>query len=156
MCVSGFKRSISFLMKTILAVCVGLAYCTNACAESIEVHTVLATEPGKPGAIPSECTKFKAALGASAFAKFSSVGVQTVNITAAVPKASVPVGGYTLELIRQSGSKVDVTVKEVSKKDGVKTVLGPLTYTFAKERTKQLELPMAKGTYIVFLTLEKE
>ena len=51
---------------------------------------------------------------------------------------------------------MDVTVKEMVKKDVFKTVYGPLAYQFAKEKTKQLELPTVKGAQIVFLTLEKE
>ncbi len=134
--------------------CLGTGCMSSLRAETIEVHTVLATEPGKPGTVPSELAKFKAALSACPFGKLANGGVQTVTVTAASPKAVVQVGSFSLEVSRQGAAKIDVTVKEAVKKDVTKTVFGPITYQFTKEKTKQLELPTLKGASIVFLTLE--
>lgn len=131
------------------------ALCLAAChalhAESIELQTVLATVPGKPTTVPESLKKFKAALLMSTYSKFSDSGVQTVTLSTAAPKSSATIGKYTLELTQQPDSKIEVVVKE-----GGKTVLTPLTYTFTKERTKQLELAAPGGMYIVFLTKPKE
>ena len=151
---SGTNGSMTFLTKLLLALCLGAGCISSLRAESLEVHTVLASEPGKPGAIPADLAKFKAALSACPFSKFANGGTQTVTLSAAAPRAVVQVGAFSLELTRQAAAKIDVTVKETVKKDVVKTVFGPITYTFAKEKTKQLELPTAKGSSIVFLTIE--
>ena len=154
MCVSGTNRWATFLTKFLLALCLGTACISTLRAESFEVHTVLASEPGKPGVVPADLTKFKSALSACPFSKFANGGTQTVTLSAAAPRAVVQVGSFSLELTRQSAAKIDVTVKETVKKDVVKTVFGPISYTFSKEKTKQLELPTAKGSSIVFLTIE--
>ncbi len=140
----------SIFLKLLLAAGVCAACCGHVRAETIEVQAVLATEAGKSGPIPTSLANFKALLAHCSFQKFTDAGKQTLSFSAA-PKASATVGTFTLDFARQGTAKFDVTVKE-----GAKTVLSPLAYIFEKEKTKQLELPTAKGTYIVFVTLEKE
>lgn len=147
----GNSVSIQLFMKMLLAASMAWASVTSLRAETVEVQAVLATDAGKSGAVPPALAKFKAALAAVQYMTFADAGTQKLNFTAAVPKAAAQVGAFTLEVTRQGGAKFDVMVKE-----GAKTVYGPLTYTYTKEKTKQIELPTAKGAYIVFLTLEKE
>ncbi|MEI6232774.1 MAG: hypothetical protein WCT04_06970 [Planctomycetota bacterium] len=147
------NRSIPFFLKFMMALVASAMCCAAVKAEAINVQTVVASEPGKPGAIPADLARYKAQLASSAFSKFTNGGAQSVTLSAATPKASAQVGGFSLELSRQGAAKVDVTVREKTK-TGEKTVFGPITYQFSKEKTKQLELPTTKGAYIVFLTLE--
>ena len=145
------NRESVFTTRLLPAVVLCLA-CLALRAENFELQTVVASVPGKPGGVPESLKKYKVALLTSTYSRFSDGGVQTVAFTAAVPKTSAKVGKYTLEFTQQPDSKMEVLVKE-----GTKTVLAPLTYSFAKERTKQLELSApGGGMYILFLTKPKE
>src|SRR4051794_11145212 len=69
-------------------------FCTPAHAETISVPAVLGSDPGKPGPIPVSLIKFRIALAGCAFTKFSDAGVQSVNVSAASPKAAAKVGAF--------------------------------------------------------------
>jgi hypothetical protein len=144
------RATTTYFLWLLLAAGVSAACCQSVRAETIDVQSVLATDAGKSGSVPPSLKKFTALLAHCSFQKFTDSGTQALDFAAA-PKASVTVGAFTLDFTRQGAAKFDVTVKE-----GPKTVLGPLAYVFAKEKTKQLELPTPKGTFIVFFTLEKE
>jgi len=120
-------------------------------AETFDVQTVLAVDPGKSGPVPASLAKYKVALSTSAYIKFSDAGKQAVTVSDAAPNSTCAVGKYTLEFTREAADKFAIVVKE-----GKKAVLAPLNYTFTKERTKQLELAAPGGMYIVFITKLKE
>lgn len=121
-------------------------------AETIEVQAVSATAPGQKNAqVPESLARYRGDLAMLAFGAFADAGSQTATLSAASPKASAQAGSFTLEMVRQGPATVGVTVKE-----GRKVVMTPMVFNFAKERTKQLQLPDGKKTLIVFLTSSKE
>ena len=142
------KLSLCALFSAVLSLALG----SNARAETIEVQAVSATAPGQKNAqVPESLARYRGDLAMLAFGTFADSGSQTATLSAASPKASVQAGSFTLEMVRQSAATVNVTVKE-----GRKVVMTPIVFNFAKERTKQIQLPDGKKTLIVFLTLSKE
>ena len=130
--------------------CIALNF--SARAETFEVQAVAATNPGQKNAqVPESLARYRGDLAMLAFGTFTDAGSQAVILSAAAPKATVPTGSFSLEMVRQGAASVSVSVKE-----GRKVVLAPFLYNFGKEKTKQLQLPDGKKTLIVFLTLTKE
>ena len=147
-----FSNSLVRISTFVLALCLGFAGCPAAHAETIELQTVAATEPGgKNAQVPESLAALRGDLAAMAFGTFADAGKQAIKLSHKTPQGSVQVGSFTLEVTRLTADSIAVVVKKDKR-----PVMTPAKYEFNNQKTKQMQLPDGKKTLIVFFTLSKE